>query len=334
MSTGTSGGNSGALNLLSTGGGSFNIAVSNSMTAAHGWVIPLAAPAANNIPYFTQIGSTTSYQINYGSVAAAIGSQSANLFYASPNGSSGILSPRAIAIADLPAATVFNNQGNTFTTGIQDFTAATSLKVPFAATPIANGAVGYDTSQHRYTAGEGTSSTQFTVSFVRALSAQLGASDSLDCNTIGTTETAFATQYAIPANLLIANKTLQISGVFDAKFNAAVAVSLSARLHAASNMKFVQFNSGTPANTGGTLGAGFTLLLQGTTSPGTSAALEGGVLSMSLPVTSSYNTISQPVTVDTTAIQTIQITLTCGGAGTGTGLNVVKLRQLVVQEIN
>lgn len=283
----------------------------------------------------TPTASSITISLPATAVSTTIGSQSANVVYASPNGSAGNMGPRALVKADLPATTVSTNQSNTFSTGTQDFSDATALRVPVSTTaaPTVNGIIAYNSTQRNYVAGEASS----TVSFVRTLSTQFATSDSLDCNTIGTTETAFNTQYTFPASFFIANKTVQISGVYEGKFNTATAVRLSARLQSAgpTNVTFVQLASATPASTAGTfIGGGFLLLLQGTEAPSGSADLEGGILSIAYPLSGTYNTIPQPVTVATNAAQTFQLTVTFGTACGTLGNNVVALRQLHIQEMN
>ncbi len=76
--------------------------------------------------------------------------------------SSGALGFAAIGSGDLPAALVYNNQGNTYSTGNQDFGAATSLKIPTAAgaSPTANGLLAYDSTSNTFEYGEnGTNRT-------------------------------------------------------------------------------------------------------------------------------------------------------------------------------
>lgn len=60
-----------------------------------------------------------------------------------------------VAAARLPATTVYTGQGNTFSTGAQDFGSATSVKVPTSngAAPTANGLVAYDSTANKYKFG-------------------------------------------------------------------------------------------------------------------------------------------------------------------------------------
>jgi hypothetical protein len=100
----------------------------NTWTAAQTFVTPvLGTPASGVITNLT--GTCTSCNIggNAATATTAVGisgTQTANFFYAAPNGSSGVLSPRAIVAADLPngvsrttyaltASTPITNTGNT-----------------------------------------------------------------------------------------------------------------------------------------------------------------------------------------------------------------------------
>ena len=77
--------------------------------------------------------------------------------------SSGALAFAVIAKSDLPAATVFNDQSNTYSTGAHDFGAATSLKVPTSAgaAPTANGLIAYDSTANAFEAGVNGSNKTF-----------------------------------------------------------------------------------------------------------------------------------------------------------------------------
>ena len=69
-------------------------------SAAHKWI---NAIATSGVPSATQPASSD--LSDYGSVTGALfGNQSANYFFAAPNGSAGNMSPRPIAVADLPGS--------------------------------------------------------------------------------------------------------------------------------------------------------------------------------------------------------------------------------------
>lgn len=59
------------------------------------------------------------------------------------------------AKAQLPGATIYNDAGNIYSTGAQDFGSATSLKVPTGASaaPSANGLIAYDSTANAYKFG-------------------------------------------------------------------------------------------------------------------------------------------------------------------------------------
>lgn len=71
--------------------------------------------------------------------------------------------PCALVAGDLPAALVYNNAANTWSTGVQDFSAATHLRVPNAAgyTPTVNGHFGYDTTSNTFKGYTGASVHMF-----------------------------------------------------------------------------------------------------------------------------------------------------------------------------
>lgn len=66
-----------------------------------------------------------------------------------------------VATGNLPATIVYNNQANTYTTGLQDFTLAT-LKVPNSggAAPTTDALIAFDTTSHKFKGGSnGTTGT-------------------------------------------------------------------------------------------------------------------------------------------------------------------------------
>lgn len=85
-------------------------------------------------------------------------------------GASGIIAITAggsitgITAAMLPNTIVYNNQSNTWSTGAQDFSSATSLKVPISASlaPTTAGLFGYDSTNNRFVGGNGTNTSFFT----------------------------------------------------------------------------------------------------------------------------------------------------------------------------
>ena len=64
---------------------------------------------------------------------------------------------QSLGTADLPAVTVFNNQANTYSTGLQDFTSATmALHSAAGYAPTTAGLFGYDSTANRLVFGNGT----------------------------------------------------------------------------------------------------------------------------------------------------------------------------------
>lgn len=115
-----------------------------------------------------------------------------------------------LAKARQHAATVYTDQANTWSTGVQDMGSASSFVVPKSAgaNPTADGDLRFDTTRDSYVAG--SSSTGAKGFLPRLLSSQVASADSLVAATIGTTETAFATLYNVPADFFSAAKQLQL----------------------------------------------------------------------------------------------------------------------------
>ncbi len=116
-------------------------------------------------------------------------------------------------------------------TNANDFSGG-SVIVPKGATlsPTVEGQIGYNSSQHDYVAG-GNQNTPGSFPRIISFQASLGSTPDLICakkgdsvgspakdcaNTSvdGTTPTAFATSYSIPANFLALNKNLRITAAF------------------------------------------------------------------------------------------------------------------------
>jgi hypothetical protein len=111
--------------------------------------------------------------------------------YAHTIAASGALTCAQVAYTDLgsvPASLVKTDQGNTYTTGAQDFTSATSLKVPASAgaSPTASGLIAYDTTSNTLEVGVNTANktVAFTDSNItgNASTATALASDPADCS--------------------------------------------------------------------------------------------------------------------------------------------------------
>jgi hypothetical protein len=174
----------------------------------------------------------------------------------------------------------------------------------------------------------------------RALSVQRSASDSIDAGS-GTTETAFATAFAIPANLLLANKALIVLAAFALDSTASPpSLTLRARLQKAGPVNvtlYVPAFPQTPAPSLSNRGWSMGWLLQAAAAPGAAVAVEAVQLLFGMghgpqSAQADYaNSVAQPVTVDTAAQQTFQLTAQWGTATAG---NLIALRQLLVLEVN
>jgi hypothetical protein len=111
--------------------------------------------------------------------------------FATTIAASGALTCAQVAYANLgsvPTTLVKTDQGNTYTTGAQDFASATSLKVPAAAgaSPTASGLIAYDTTSNTLEVGVNTANktVAFTDSSItgNAATATALASDPSDCS--------------------------------------------------------------------------------------------------------------------------------------------------------
>lgn len=87
-----------------------------------------------------------------GNVVLTLANAQAHKYWGNNTGATGAPSYFSIVQADLPSATVFNNQSNTFSTGTQDFSAVTLFKarVGAALTTSVNGDFGYDTTNKNW----------------------------------------------------------------------------------------------------------------------------------------------------------------------------------------
>jgi hypothetical protein len=245
-----------------------------------------------------------------------------------------------VAKADAVATFVHTDQANTWTAGAQDFGAATSLVVPKAggAAPTADGDVRYDTTQDAWAAGGAGAITGY---FPRVLIATNCTTEG-NCTTTnevnansgeqGTTETNFASSISIPANFLVAKKSLRVSAVFEATTSGS-APNITLRLKAGSTVLWQSGTAG-PGNNLSNAGSGMTWVIQGTAAPGASVSVEtggvGNICSAATNPNCGRNTVAQPVSVATNASFTLQLSAQWSAATNG---NNVKLRAFLVEEI-
>ena len=97
-----------------------------------------------------------------GTLTAAWNNQTPNTVLSGPSsGAAAAPTFRSLVKSDQVSTTVYNDQANTWTTGAQDFGAASSLKVPASAgaAPSSSGLIAYDTTGNEFRAGvNGTAS--------------------------------------------------------------------------------------------------------------------------------------------------------------------------------
>lgn len=115
-------------------------------------------------------------------------------------------------------------------TNSNDFSQGSVITPKVTTNPTAEGQIGYNSSQHDYVGG-GNQNTSGSFPRVLSFQASLGSSPDLICakkgdivgspakdcantGSDGTTATAFATSYSIPANFLVVNKNLRITAAF------------------------------------------------------------------------------------------------------------------------
>ena len=200
-------------------------------------------------------------------------------------------------------------------------TASTTLKVPVAANPTVNasGSIAYDTNHNLLVAGDGntTGTIGKTLFFSAPLAWTNGASNASDTITSGqasSTDYAHTTSYTIPANFLTLNKTLAISfslqGISPGSLtNDTIKVSLR-KAGVATTTLFISV----PASECGgsqTCDLGALMYLTANSAVATNASLTlacascSGGSAATIPL--NRNTAAQPISVDTTAAEIIQI---------------------------
>lgn len=240
-------------------------------------------------------------------------------------------SARTIVIGDQFAATLTVKSLTDIESGDFSALATATFKVPIfaGAAPTANGAVAFDSTRETYLAGgHGTIKGVFP----RVLSVQYSNTDQLAAQTVSNTETAFATQFALPANYLTANRLLRISAMFEYTTPGTAASQLiKLRLQKAgpTNTNLYQMGAAVTQTVSQTRSGGFQWLIQGTAAAGAAVAVDVGTL-INMNNNTYVNGLAQPITVDTASAQTIQITNTFGTNTTG---NTINLRELIIEEL-
>ncbi|HEV2176646.1 MAG TPA: hypothetical protein VGW33_05540 [Terriglobia bacterium] len=219
------------------------------------------------------------------------------------------------------------------TTNTSTFTGTLVVPVAPNATPTSNGAIAYDSTANAPVVGEtlGGSSSSATATMVRGVSIQGPSGSPIDAGTVGTTETPFATTYVFPAGYWTARKAVRVSAVVQ-EVTPGTAVSFLFKLAFLKTGPvevplYASIANKPPISTTQSSGSSFILRCVSTGGTGTmdTANLPG------LAVVGPANTVTQPVTFDTTVAQTLEVTVTFGAMTAG---NTALLRLLTVEELN
>lgn len=216
-------------------------------------------------------------------------------------------------------------------TAVKTETNTTLTKPVIDGTPTATGQLGYDTTLKMHTGWSELGGVAGKIT--KTLSFQQSDSDNLSAPTITTVETAWATNWTIPANFLVTNKAIRVTASFQWIATAVVPTSI------------IRIRAG---------GVGGTLLQQGQTTAfpagsgynqsiqfimnGTAAATGSSPVETHLIAGHAGNTFfgreartSQPVNFATNASQVLCFTMQYSA---GTASNSCKLKQLLIEEIN
>lgn len=236
--------------------------------------------------------------------------------------------------SEVDATIVRTNQANTWTTGAQSMSAATSLTVPASAAyaPTADASVGYDTTRDSYVVGSTIGATGTTGHVPLVLKTATDNTDTLDAATITTTETVFTKNFTVPANFLLANKTLEFraSGKFTSS-GSPPSVTFRLRYGGISGTILYASNTGSVAASRTNEGWSVVLNTVNSGASGAAASLFTHAISAAitgaggLPPTNSR--LDQPVTADTTSSKDLVLTIQFSA---GTAGNTFTLQQLLV----
>ncbi len=196
--------------------------------------------------------------------------------------------------------------------------------------PTADGSFGYDTTQKRLVAGGGTFAGVGAIP--RVVSMQFSTTDLLDAAVITTTETAFATQLALPANFFIANKALRITVGFKLASTGGPTFAVRLRVQKSGPTNVNLWNGVAATVNSAVVHAAASFIIQGTAAVGASVNVITNQISTSAdgPL-NNRNTVSQPVAISTNVAQTVQVTLQFGA---GTAGNTMTLQQFIAEELN
>lgn len=212
-------------------------------------------------------------------------------------------------------------------------TANTQLVVPVqaGALPTVNGDIRYDSTAGAYRGYSGVIGS--SIAFVTTLysSAPIN-SDILVSTTITTTETAFNTQFTFPSNYFTVGKTIRITVGVDYVATATIPTMLAKIRFQKSGPTNVNLYTG-GANAG-TATAAYSLS-RGLSLTVTCAATGSSGQFQMIPIYTAppFNntTIAGSVSADTTAAQTLQVTLTFGASSSS---NFTRLNSFVIEALN
>lgn len=178
-----------------------------------------------------------------------------------------------------------------------------------------------------------TANTWTPISLV--LSCQQSTTDTLSAATITTTETAFATTYTIPANYLVANRTLRITATFSVTSSGSAPTStIKLRITNASGTTLYSHTPASPGNNLAGKGGGFQWIMSGTVAAGASA----NVITQPTVAPTNFgfgstvgNLTAQPIALATNGNIVLVITQQYSANTSG---NTVTLNQLCIEGMN
>lgn len=205
------------------------------------------------------------------------------------------------------------------------------IPVASGAVPTQNGDIRYDSASGRVVAFDGIIGSSVPLMGVLFSSAPVG--DVLVSTTIGTTETAFATQFTVPANFFTVGKSIRVSyGVASLATAAVPTTLLKARLQKSGPTNVYFYTGATNAEAASVTplprSASFILTCATTGSSGMVATMMTALGQIPFSNWLSNGSIQN---FDTTAAQTIQLTITFGGS---VNANDLQLTSMLVEALN
>lgn len=188
----------------------------------------------------------------------------------------------------LPATVVKTDQGNTYSTGAQNFASATSLTVPSSAgaAPTADGSIAYDTTQDMLKAG---GAGAVTGALGRVLSVTRPNSQLTNSTTA---DQDFTTIYTLPANYIIPQRVLRITALIQFVTDGAASSRLY-YLKLGSVKIYTQQAAVTPGNSV-TRSFVWQALIFGKDAPGASVEVECAI-NVLYGLNNMFNSVAQPI---------------------------------------